>query len=512
MKNYLISFDRDKDALFCLDEPTVETIHFPALKKENIEHLDFSMLFDVEKFRSHNGRNITSEELIKTLSHIACWKAISQNDGIAEQDFVMITESQTEIIPKSLKEYLHFLKTKVISADIILLQRSDNDPYWGDQFYQQGDELCGIRFHQARSYDNAGSYCYAIRKSYCKTVLNRLTSQKPFWLSDQYSLYCDYHDMIQLNKFIAMSEVAGRQLFGKQSPLFSIIIPVYNVEAYLEQAIQSVLKQNYRRYEIILVDDGSTDNSADICYRFARKYPHIVFIKKANSGPSDTRNIAINMAKGEYILFLDSDDFWRDEHVLFDLSKIVSETNYDMILTFLSSYYAENDVVSHKLPSNDLSGVWEQDFKELVERSIYRGFIAIKVVKRKLLIDNQIYFPGSLTFEDVLWSMRLAKYITSYAFYNSDSYMYRRNRNGAITTSLTLKNIGDMLKVFHMGKAEIEEVKFSKPALYEGLKKNLYDFAGYIQKCAELFPNKEEITEEYQLFLQSFSENIRDTE
>ena len=112
--------------------------------------------------------------------------------------------------------------------------------------------------------------------------------------------------------------------FLEKKTVFSVIIPVYNVEKYLHQCVDSVLTQNFNRYEIILVNDGSTDNSGKICDEYAQKY-HIKVIHKQNGGLSDARNFGIKEAKGEYVMLLDSDDFWEGEGVMSDLYNIIQE-------------------------------------------------------------------------------------------------------------------------------------------------------------------------------------------
>lgn len=96
-------------------------------------------------------------------------------------------------------------------------------------------------------------------------------------------------------------------------------MPVYNVEKYLEQCLDSVLAQEFVNYELILVDDGSTDSSMDICIRYAEKHKNIVFIHKQNGGVSESRNCGIDIARGEYIIFLDSDDYWNGNQILNDI-------------------------------------------------------------------------------------------------------------------------------------------------------------------------------------------------
>ena len=91
--------------------------------------------------------------------------------------------------------------------------------------------------------------------------------------------------------------------------MISVIVPIYNVEQYLEQCLDSIISQTYSQLEIILVDDGSTDSSGQICDKYARKDERIVVIHKTNGGLSDARNAGISVATGEYISFIDSDDY-----------------------------------------------------------------------------------------------------------------------------------------------------------------------------------------------------------
>ena len=100
-----------------------------------------------------------------------------------------------------------------------------------------------------------------------------------------------------------------------ETPLISIIVPVYKVEPYLHKCVDSILSQTYTHLEIFLVDDGSPDNCGKICDDFARKDKRIKVIHKKNGGLSDARNVAIDVAKGEYITFVDSDDFVTSDYV-----------------------------------------------------------------------------------------------------------------------------------------------------------------------------------------------------
>ena len=114
-------------------------------------------------------------------------------------------------------------------------------------------------------------------------------------------------------------------------PKFTVIIPVYNVAAYLAKCIDSVLKQEFKQYEVILIDDGSTDESGTICDKFAEQDKRIVVIHQKNKGLSAARNIGIENAKGEYILFLDSDDYWHDSSALNIIYSRLNVSNADIL-------------------------------------------------------------------------------------------------------------------------------------------------------------------------------------
>lgn len=126
-----------------------------------------------------------------------------------------------------------------------------------------------------------------------------------------------------------------------------LLIPVYNVEKYLHQCVDSVLAQDNKDYEIILVDDGSPDNCGKICDDYANKYSQIKVIHKENGGLSDARNFGIKVAKGDYLIFLDSDDFWKGTEVLSDLSKIVDIKPVDVVLYGRTLVFEDGDFFLH---------------------------------------------------------------------------------------------------------------------------------------------------------------------
>ena len=123
----------------------------------------------------------------------------------------------------------------------------------------------------------------------------------------------------------------------------SIIIPVYNSTLYLKQCVESILAQTYHNFEILLVDDGSTDDSPMICDEYAKKDDRIVTIHKQNGGTSDARNVGLEKASGDYITFMDNDDYWSDPDALCDIIKVISETEPDVEMHAKMVYWQDKN-------------------------------------------------------------------------------------------------------------------------------------------------------------------------
>ena len=125
----------------------------------------------------------------------------------------------------------------------------------------------------------------------------------------------------------------------KNRPIISIIVPIYNVESYLERCIESILNQSFKEFELILVNDGSTDSCKDICNEYKKRDSRIVVVNKKNEGVSSARNLGLDLAKGEYIGFIDPDDFINKDmyKILFDT---IQANNSDMVIC---DYYKVNE-------------------------------------------------------------------------------------------------------------------------------------------------------------------------
>lgn len=228
---------------------------------------------------------------------------------------------------------------------------------------------------------------------------------------------------------------------------FSIIIPAYNVEGYLLDCVDSVIKQSFRDYEIILVNDGSTDSTFEICQELSKKNKSINLITKKNGGLSSARNAGINKAQGDYLLFLDGDDFWRDEDFLENLNCIIETNSPDTIIFPYSYYYAKDRIKGYQFDLSEISSSsnnFSDNLYSLIDNGIWYPCAWNKCIRRDIVAINNISFPLNMTSEDVKWCFELSQHIASYYIYNKGVYMYRQNREGSISYKLKIKNLEDI--------------------------------------------------------------------
>ena len=240
-----------------------------------------------------------------------------------------------------------------------------------------------------------------------------------------------------------------------KNPYFSVIIPIYNVEAYLRQCVDSVLAQTFHNIEVILVDDGSPDNCPAICDEYARQDPRIKVIHKENGGLSDARNFGIRAAEGEYLLFLDSDDYWGDPEALEVIHRRIGEYEEpaDMLMFQAQLIYPDGTVIPDKngFPDHFNDMTREESLVYMVENGLLIGSACSKVVKRSFLLENDLFFKVGIKSEDVHWIFRVASAMPKYQYTDQYFYMYRKGRPGSITTTVTFSHLcqlADMLEEF----------------------------------------------------------------
>ena len=227
----------------------------------------------------------------------------------------------------------------------------------------------------------------------------------------------------------------------------SIIVPVYNVDKYLEECIQSIINQSPEGYEIILVDDGSTDKSGEICDLYSQKYKDTIkVIHKENGGLSSARTEGMNYSKGLYIAFIDSDDRIA-EGSLSCILKWIEDTDVDLCFMNAIKFYEDGtkqslgDCIYREFVYGNNK---EMVIKYLSSRPKYPGSACTKLYKRAFLYEKEIFFPKDRrTSEDLGFVLDCIMNADSYDALECPYYEYRQNRKGSITNSVSSKCFWD---------------------------------------------------------------------
>ena len=231
--------------------------------------------------------------------------------------------------------------------------------------------------------------------------------------------------------------------------LFSIIIPVYNVEKYIDQCIQSVLSQSFQDIEIILVNDGSTDNSSWICDKYAEKDDRIRVIHKVNEGPAMARNVGIDCARGQYIMFLDSDDFWCQGYLAEVVKKLEENPEVDVICTKYIKYYGQE--VNH-IPLNvDQMAIKDRGaqavFAYMLAKNLYECGTCATIVKQGLLKENNLRFSNFKFCEDIDLTPRIILAAKKVDLLANVYYCYRQYVNFKAKEDLLDQKVHDLWEI-----------------------------------------------------------------
>lgn len=236
-------------------------------------------------------------------------------------------------------------------------------------------------------------------------------------------------------------------------PKISIIVPVYKVEKYLERCVDSIINQTLKNIEIILVDDGSPDHSGDICDEYAKQDNRIKVIHQKNGGISKARNAGMDIATGEYIGFVDSDDYI--EPLMYE--KMYGIANFNDLDLCICNYYEEyehtNIIKAIKIKNNDEILFNKREVFEYIIRPFYNGelggYVWNKIYKRNIINDNKIRFVNGLVlYEDNIFFLELLTCINSAAYLNLELIHYMRN-NQSICSTFNLKKYEYMVEMYN---------------------------------------------------------------
>lgn len=240
-------------------------------------------------------------------------------------------------------------------------------------------------------------------------------------------------------------------------PLISVIVPVYKVEKYIHKCVASIFAQTFTDFELFLVDDGSPDNCGRICDEYAEKDSRIIVIHKENGGLSDARNVAIDRAKGEYLTFIDSDDYVSENH-LETLYNALIETDSDISIGNMTSFsengYNEDcykPAITRKVLQN----------KEEIFSTINRPCAPIKLYKR-YLFDGIRYPVGRLYEDTFIWHELLAK-AEQVVLTGVNSYYYLIRSDSIMHQEYKLQ-FTDIIDAIELRIKKLEEIGLQKLA------------------------------------------------
>lgn len=232
----------------------------------------------------------------------------------------------------------------------------------------------------------------------------------------------------------------------KNRIFLSIIVPVYNVEKYIGECIESIINQKKIDFELILVNDGSTDDSLKVCKEYEIKDDRIIIIDQANQGVSSARNNGLKIANGKYIMFVDSDDLLYQNDCLFKIKNSIGKYNYDIVMFNMLYMYEKHGKRKYDfLPSfpkiND-----DNVLDQLIKSNKLSISPCDKWIKKDFLVSNKLFFEvGRKNLEDADWSLNLYSKTGNIKCIDEYVYVYRKQRKDSASTKNDNKIINQQI-------------------------------------------------------------------
>lgn len=250
--------------------------------------------------------------------------------------------------------------------------------------------------------------------------------------------------------------------------LFSIIVPVYNVEVYLDECIQSLIHQTYSKIEIILVDDGSTDASGIMCDRYAKEDSRIRVIHKSNGGLSSARNAGLEHASGSYILYVDSDDY-----ISLDFIELVAQQllvqSFDMVISAKVEFVDGRKPKIKKLPKENVLLRPDEALESVYYQELFDTNSWAKVMKAEIARKNP--FVEGILYEDFKNIYKFISECNSIIYLPQPKYFYRQRNNSIMNSSFDDRK----LVLIDIAKENLNFVKERYPAITEaGIRRYVY--------------------------------------
>lgn len=235
--------------------------------------------------------------------------------------------------------------------------------------------------------------------------------------------------------------------------VLSVIVPIYKVEDYLGRCIDSILQQDYEPMEIILVDDGSPDKCPQICDDYTKIDSRVRVIHKPNGGLSSARNAGTEMARGKYMVFVDSDDQWKSGLLRPLIEKVVKAG--DIPLTFFSGVglYSDGSIRKRSdgvFPFDDYRQMSRNDYYNMVlsHGNLHESACTVIILK-DFFIKNSLFFKDKIIGEDTEWMFRCLRCADRVAVYNTPLYLCTVGRPGSIQQTASTKSVMDAVQIIN---------------------------------------------------------------
>lgn len=294
----------------------------------------------------------------------------------------------------------------------------------------------------------------------------------------------------------------------------SIIVPIYNAEKYLKRCLNTIINQTYKNIEIILINDGSKDNSLNILKEYQNNDSRIIIIDKNNTGVSDSRNYGINKASGEYVAFVDSDD-WLELDMIEQMIKVINEKKVDIVrCNYFRNYEDGTQKIGEKYNYNIKGKILDQ--KEIKEKVLTRilsgeipGYMWTLLIKKNILNKLKPLNMKLAMMEDTIFYIDLLLNIENMYIYDKALYHYFYNQNSASQSIKNyIRNYKNLLLVNKIENKMLEEKEINNKKI-----KEIYNttHAHFIENtCFKIFKteNKNEIKKIYLNIIND--ENVKD--
>ena len=232
---------------------------------------------------------------------------------------------------------------------------------------------------------------------------------------------------------------------------FSIIVPVYNVEKYLTECLESIISQIYLDYEVICINDASKDKSSKILLEYAERYEKITIINNTeNRGLSYSRNVGLKAAVGEYIVFVDSDDYIKEDtlskfaRALENKSVDILNFNYDMLFETVNN---EDERINPPYNTFNIPISGQQWYCQSRKDRTYTPMACNKVFRRGFLLDNNLFFYESLLHEDELYAIQTLFHAKNVMNIEESLYVYRKRDNSITMSRQTTKRLDSFVVI-----------------------------------------------------------------